>query len=107
MEAQNSKKPHLLTKPMIEMYEQGFSTTQIGKKFGIGKSSVSKRLKKLGIELKQSKDYSREKRYWLWKGNDYLDPLTRKRNQAKHRKWSSKVRVRDKNKCQDCGAENV
>lgn len=107
MEAHNDKKPYLLTEPMIAMYEKGFSTKQIGEKYNIGKSSVAKRLKKAGINLRLSKDYSGKDRYWLWKGDDYMDKIVRKRNQRVLRKWSKSIMERDNYICQDCGAENV
>ncbi len=97
------KKPHLSTQVMIDLYQQGLSTTQIAHKLGLCKSSVGKRLKGAQISLRKSADYEGESRYWLWKGKDYLDPLTRKRNQLKHRKWSLAVRKRDEFKCKDCG----
>jgi len=103
MEAQkNIKHPDLKTQPMVDLYHQGWSATQIAEKYGIFKSSVSRRLKKAGIVLKKSSDYAGSSRYWLWKGDYYIDPITRKRNQLKHRKWSRQVRERDRN-CQDCG----
>ena len=97
------KKPEIQTNEMIRMYEEGLSSSQIAKKFGIAKSSVSRRLKKVGIKLRNSSDYDEEKRYWLWKGENYIDPITRKRNQLKHRKWSKSVKDRDNNQCQGCG----
>lgn len=87
---------------LIELYNQGLSASQIASKFSVATSSVVRRLKKVGIKLRSSSDYEKEKRYWLWKGNNYLDPLTRKRNQLKHRKWSHAVIARDCFKCQHC-----
>jgi hypothetical protein len=107
MKHDNRKKPQLKTEDMLALYKQGMSTEQIGKKFGILKSSVGKRLKKIGISLRTSSDYEGKNRYWLWKGADYIDPITRKRNQRKHRKWSKAVRDRDNNTCQDCGLTEV
>ena len=92
---------------MLELYKQGMSTEQIGKKLGILKSSVGKRLKKAGVSLRSSSDYSGKNRYWLWKGDDYIDPIIRKYNQRKLRKWSKGVRDRDNNTCQDCGIIGV
>lgn len=103
----NKKHPELKTAPMVKLYNQGWSTTQIADKFGIFKSSVSRRLKKEGIKLKDSSDYAGSKRYWLWKGEDYIDPVTRKRNQRKHRKWSKAVLSRDGFTCQDCKVQKV
>ena len=102
-----NKKPQLKTAPMVTMYQQGLSTEQIGKHYGIGKSSVAKRFKKAGVVLRKSKDYSGKNRYWLWKGDNYLDPITRKRNQRLHRKWSLGVRTRDSHECQDCGKKDT
>ena len=96
------KKPSIDTDKLLELYKQGLSTEQIGKQVGLAKSSVGKRLKKVGISLRKSGDYEGERRYWLWKGAGYLDPIARKRNQRKHRKWSNAVRERDNFTCQDC-----
>jgi len=100
----NQKKPNIDTKEIIILYQQGLTTLQIGKKLGLTKTSVGIRLKKSGIILRKSSDYSGKDRYWLWKGNDYLDPITRKRNQRKLRKWSYAVRERDNYKCVKCGS---
>jgi len=97
------KKPSAKTEEIIALYKQGFTTTQIGEKVGLFKSSVGKRLKKAGVQLRSSSSYEGKERYWLWKGDNYLDPIARKRNQRKLRKWSKAVRDRDEWKCQDCG----
>ncbi len=97
------KKPSVKTEELIRLYEQGLTTTQIGDRVGLFRSSVGKRLKKAGITLRSSKDYEGERRYWLWKGVDYLDPIARKRNQRKLQKWSRAVRERDGHICKDCG----
>ena len=97
------KKPSIKTEELIDLYKSGLSTTQIGKKVGMFKSAVGLRLKKAGVQLRTSANYEKEKRYWLWKGESYLDPISRKRNQLRHRKWSKAVRDRDNNTCQDCG----
>lgn len=107
MKPKYAKRPDIDTQQLIKLYEQGLSATQIAEKVGLFKSSVSRRLKKVGIKLRLSSDYSADKRYWLWKGQDYLDPLTRKRNQRKHRKWSLAVRERDNYRCTNCGATRV
>lgn len=96
------KKPNIETSELIELYKSGLSSSQIGKKLGLAKSSVSRRLKKAGVLLRFSTDYSGENRYWLWKGTDYLPPITRKRNQRKHRVWSKAVLERDGNICTNC-----
>lgn len=100
------KKPSISTDELIRLYQSGLSTTQIGNKVGLVKSGVGARLKKAGISLRKSADYEKASRYWLWKGEDYIDPVTRKRNQRKHRKWSKAVRERDGNACQDCGTKS-
>ena len=100
------KKPSAKTEEMILLYQQGLTTTQIGDKIGLSKSSVGKRLKKAGVILRKTQDYEGENRYWLWKGTDYLSLATRKRNQRKHRKWSLAVRERDGNTCKDCGTKS-
>lgn len=100
----NQKKPEVKTSEIIKLYNSGLSTKQIGEKLGLWKSSVGRRLIKAGINLRKSKDYSGETRYWLWKGNDYIDPITRKRNQRVLRKWSKDVRTRDENKCTNCNS---
>lgn len=97
------KKPNISTDEMKVLYAKGLSSTQIAKQLGLAKSSVSRRLKKAGISLKKSKDYKGESRYWLWKGEDYIDPIIRKYNQRLLRKWSKAVRERDGNKCTRCG----
>lgn len=97
------KKPEIQTSKMIELYDKGLSSEQIGKELGLAKSSVSRRLKKVGVKLRSSKDYEGENRYWLWKGTDYLSSITRKRNQRKHRLWSRAVLERDGNVCTNCG----
>lgn len=89
---------------MKELYDSGLSTQQIAQKLGIVKNAVSYRLKKAGVKLRSSKDYSGEFRYWLWKGENYLDPITRKRNQRVLRKWSLEVRNRDNNTCRKCNS---
>lgn len=99
--------PNISTADLIELYNTGLSATQIGTKVGMWKTAVSYRLKKAGIKLKKSSDYSGDKRYWLWKGKDLLDPITRKRNQRLHRKWSLAVRTRDNHKCRECGVTKV
>lgn len=97
------KRPNAKTEDMIEMYNQGLSCSQIASKMGLSAtSSVVRRLKKSGIKFRSSSDYDGEKRYWLWKGEDYIKPITRKRNQRKHRKWSHAVLERDNHKCQNC-----
>lgn len=96
------KKPSVDTRQLIILYQSGLSTEQIGKRVGLFKSSVGKRLKKAGVPLRKSADYEGASRYWLWKGEDYLDPVTRKRNQRKHRMWSNTVRDRDGNRCTSC-----
>lgn len=103
----NSKKPNISTDKLIALYESGLTTSQIGTKVGMWKTSVGKRLKKAGVILKRSKDYSGKQRYWLWKGEDYIDPVTRKRNQRLHRKWSLAVRNRDENCCTECGVKDI
>ncbi len=107
MKRNNSKKPHIKTEEILALYNQGLSCRQIGDKVGMWKSAVGLRLKKLGISPRKSTEYSGSKRYWLWKGNDYLPPIIRKYNQRKLRKWSLGVRKRDKFTCQDCGITNV
>lgn len=100
------KKPHVNSDEIKVLYEKGLSSTQIGKQLGLAKSSVSRRLKKLGVPLKKSKDYFGENRYWLWKGEDYIDPIVRKYNQRRLRKWSAEVRERDGHKCTNCGSQS-
>lgn len=100
------KKPSVRTEELISLYLQGLTTTQIGRKVGVCKSSVGKRLKKAGVTLRKSADYTGSNRYWLWKGEDYLDPIARKMNQRKHRKWSLAVRERDGHTCTDCGIKS-
>ncbi len=107
MKHSNSKKPQIDTNEIVTLYEKGLSTTQIGEKLGMFKSSVGKRLKKAGISTRRSKDYEGEKRYWLWKGQDYIDPIIRKYNQRRLRKWSKAVRDRDNHTCQDCGRKDT
>lgn len=97
------KKPSIKTEELLHLYQQGLSTTQVGSKVGLTKSSVGKRLKKAGVNLRKSDDYQGPSRYWLWKGKEYLDPVARKRNQRKLRIWSKLVRERDNNTCKDCG----
>lgn len=97
------KKPSIKTEYIVHLYSQGLSTSQIAKEVGMLKSSVGRRLKKADVVLRKSADYEGAGRYWLWKGKDYIDPLTRKRNQRQHRKWSKAVRERDGNVCKDCG----
>lgn len=97
------KKPLATTDKMKKMYAKGLSSEQIAKELHLAKSSVSRRLKKAGIKLRTSSEYEGKGRYWLWKGANYLDPITRKRNQRKHRKWSQAVQKRDGNICRDCG----
>jgi hypothetical protein len=107
MKLWNAKKPEINTEEIIKLYQEGLSSTQIGLKLGLCKSSVGRRLKKAQIKLRSTSDYSADKRYWLWKGQDYLDPLTRKRNQRKHRNWSKAVRKRDNDECTQCGISGV
>jgi len=107
MKHDNSKKPNISTDTILELYNQGLSCGQIGIKLEMHRVSVRKRLRKIGIHPRPSSEYSGSKRYWLWKGEDYIDPITRKRNQLKHRKWSKQVRDRDNNTCQDCGITDV
>lgn len=107
MKPNNSKKPHISTDEILKLYNEGLSCGQIGIKIGIHRVSVRKRLRKIGIHPRPSSEYSGSKRFWLWKGDDYIDPVTRKRNQRRHRKWSLAVRDRDKHSCQDCGTTNV
>jgi hypothetical protein len=97
------KKPLATTSTMKQLYESGMTSSQIAQKLGLAKSSVSRRLKKEGIKLRSSSDYTGKDRYWRWKGENYLDPITRKRNQRKHRIWSKNVRERDDNRCTVCG----
>ncbi len=97
------KKPSAKTDEILSLYQQGLSTNQIGKRVGLHQSCVGRRLKKVGVILRKSADYEGEKRYWLWKGTDHIDPITRKRNQRKLQKWSKAVRERDGNICKDCG----
>lgn len=97
------RKPNAKTETMIQLYAQGLSGTQIALKLNLAKSSVTRRLKKAGIQLRSSSGYEKANRYWLWKGQDYIDPVTRKRNQRKHREWSHTVLKRDKYKCVLCG----
>lgn len=96
------KKPQATTEEMKRLYESGLSSEQIAKQFGMSKSSISRRLRKAGVPLRSSSDYEGSKRYWLWKDLD-TNPIERKRNQRKHRKWSHAVLERDGNTCQDCG----
>lgn len=99
------KKPTIKTEDMIRLYEQGLSTNQIAKQLKVIGSTVVRRLKKVSISLRTSANYEGEKRYWRWKGADYIDPIIRKYNQRRLRKWSKAVRMRDKNVCQDCGKQ--
>lgn len=101
------KKPNVKNEDIIKLYQSGLTGTQIGIKLGLAKGSVTKRLKKLGFQLRKSSSYTRENRYWLWKGNDYIDPVIRKYNQRNLRKWSLAVRTRDGNKCIDCGRSDI
>lgn len=101
------KKSNIKTSEILKLYQSGLSSEQIGKKLGFAKSSISRRLKKSGVTLRNSSDYSGEKRYWLWKGIDHLPEITRKRNQLKHRKWSLNVRKRDGYKCTKCGSNDI
>ncbi len=94
------KKPSVKTEELIELYKQGLTTTQIGEKVGLFKSSVGKRLKKAGIVLRKNSDYTAEKRTWAWKGKSTL--LDRKRFSQHHQRWSKAVRERDGNVCKDC-----
>ena len=96
------KKPSIKTEELIALYQLGLSTEQIGKKFKLTKSSVGKRLKKAGVVLRNSASYSGADRYWLWKGENYLDSVARKRNQRRLRIWSKAVRDRDGNVCRNC-----
>lgn len=101
------KKPSIKTEDLLKLYESGLSGTQIGEKLGIAKSTVTRRLKKAGFNLKDSSSYSGKARYWLWKGEDYIDPIIRKYNQRRLRKWSEQVRTRDNHTCRDCGTNGV
>ena len=107
MKHSNSKKPNIKTEEILKLYNQGLSCRQIGDKVGMWKSAVGLRLKKIGISPRKSTEYSADKRYWLWKGDNYIDPITRKRNQRRHRKWSKSVRDKNNNTCQTCGITNV
>jgi len=107
MKLPNAHKPEIKTELLVKLYQEGLSATQIGQKLGLYKSSVSRRLKKAGINLRLSKDYFGKNRYWRWKGDDYLKSITRIRNQRRHRKWSHAVRERDKHICTKCGITNV
>lgn len=107
MKLLNAHRPDIKTKDLIRLYKKGLSATQIAQQLGLFKSSVSRRLKKAGILLRSSTDYSADKRYWLWKGTNYIDPITRKRNQRKHRQWSKAVQSRDKYTCTQCGKTEV
>lgn len=107
MKHDNSKKPDIKTESILKLYKQGLSCGQIGNLLNLHRVSVRKRLRKIGIHPRPSSEYSGSKRYWLWKGDDYIDPVTRKRNQRKHRKWSKSVKDRDGNTCQDCGITKV
>ena len=100
-------KPYIKSEELIAHYRNGMSATQIAIKVGLCKSSVSRRLKKSGIELRKSSDYNGKNRYWLWKGDNYIDPITRKRNQRLHRKWSKAVRDRDNNQCVNCKHDDI
>lgn len=101
------KKPNIKNEELLDLYKNGLSGTQIGIKLNLAKSSVTRRLKKMGIELRGSSEYKGKDRYWLWKGDTHLDEITRKYNQRKLRKWSLGVRERDGHVCVDCGADNV
>ena len=107
MKPNNSKKPNITTEEMLKLYKEGLSCGQIGLKLGIHRVSVRKRLNKTGLRLRKSTEYSGSKRYWRWKGDNYIDPVTRKRNSRKHQKWSKAIRDRDNNSCQDCGITKV
>lgn len=98
------KKPTATTEQMLALYKEGLSGTQIAKRLGLAKSSVTRRLKKAGVELRTSSSYEGKKRYWLWKDLN-RDPLERKRSSMKHRKWSHAVLGRDNNTCQKCGLQ--
>lgn len=103
----NAKKPNIQTQYIVDLYRQGLSALQIGKKLGLNKSSIIRRLNKSGEPKRKSADYSDEKRYWLWKGPDHISPITRKRNKSRHRVWSHAVLERDNFICQDCGVKNI
>lgn len=106
MEAHSTaKRPDIDSKPMIELYNQGLSATQIANRLGLCKSSVSRRLKKLGIKLRKSSEYTGQNRYWRWNGK-HTD-LERKRYSRFHQLWSRAVRERDGYECQDCHAKNI
>ncbi len=96
-------KTHIKTDTILEMYNTGLSCGQIGIKLGLHRVSVRKRLRKIGIHPRPSSEYHGSKRYWSWKGEDYINPIRRKYNQLRLRKWSKQVRDRDENTCQDCG----
>jgi len=100
-------KPHIKTEDLISLYNQGKSSTQIGNEVGMCRSSVSRRLIKNGITLRKSDDYKGKNRYWLWKGDTYIDPIIRRYNQRQLRKWSKQVQLRDNYTCQDCGKTGV
>ncbi len=99
------KKPNLKTEELISLYSSGLSTNQIAKQVGVIGSTVVRRLKKAGVTLRTSSNYEGKYRYWLWKGTNYIDPITRKRNQRKHRNWSHAVLKRDNHTCQECGLQ--
>lgn len=95
------KKPSIKTEELITLYEQGLTTTKIGDKVGLFKSSVGKRLKKAGVILRKNSEYIGDNRTWVWKGNSSL--LDRKRFSRYHQIWSKNVRERDGNACKHCG----
>ncbi len=98
------KKPSVKTEELIELYKQGLTTTQIGEKVGLYKSSVGKRLKKAGVTLRKNSEYIAEDRTWVWKGMSSL--LDRKRFSKYHQRWSKAVRERDGHACKDCGKKS-
>lgn len=45
---------------IIQLYEDGYSSTQIADMFGVGKYIISRRLKKLGVKMRKGNRYSRK-----------------------------------------------
>jgi len=46
---------------IVQLYHDGYSSTQIGEMFGVEKKTILRRLKKNGIELRKGSPYSRKK----------------------------------------------
>jgi len=93
---------------MIELYNQGKSTVDIGKIYGVHYSTVKYHLNKAGVRIRTTSEAMYYKHGTTIEGRDERYRMLRSIKQCPfYVEWRAKVMVRDKFTCQLCGYQNT